>query len=128
MVIWHCQAWCQRIPILCRPPKNLYEGGLQRDLFLPFIAKLEKACTVHDMNSTTDYRKRSHYRRGLWFAKRPYRPDPTEVLRERFYEMIRNQSIELAPRTLKVQMGRTIKVPQAGERMLASSNCTLSKD
>lgn len=57
----------------CRVPKNLYEGGLQRDLFLPFIAQLEERCSIHDMNSTTDYRKRSHYRRGLWFAKRSYR-------------------------------------------------------
>ena len=23
---------------------------------------------MHDMESTTDYRRRSHYRRGLWFT------------------------------------------------------------
>ena len=29
---------------------------------------LQERCVVHDMESTTDYRRRSHYRRGLWFT------------------------------------------------------------
>ena len=107
----HAQLICHAP---CRPPQHLYEGGLQRHLFLPFIAKLEKACISHDMNSTTDYRKRAHYRRGLWFAKRPYRPDPGAELKERFNEMVRNLGLELAARTIKVQMGRKIEVPEAG--------------
>ncbi|KAK9808546.1 hypothetical protein WJX73_006973 [Symbiochloris irregularis] len=97
-----------------RVPKDLYEGGLQRDLFLPFIAQLEERCSIHDMNSTTDYRKRSHYRRGLWFAKRSYRPNPTQELVERFEEMVSNVGVHLEPRTIKVQMGRSFKVPEAG--------------
>ena len=68
------------------------------------------------MNSTTDYRKRSHYRRGLWFAKREYRPDPTAELRERFEEMVENVGLTTASRTIKVQMGRSFKVPIAGGR------------
>jgi protein AFG1 len=39
-----------------RPPDQLYERGLQRSMFLPFIATLKKRCIVHDMESTTDYR------------------------------------------------------------------------
>ena len=54
-----------------RKPSALYERGLQRDLFLPFIAKLEQRCHVHDMESTTDYRRKSHFRRGLWFTTAP---------------------------------------------------------
>ncbi|KAI8019380.1 AFG1-like ATPase [Camellia lanceoleosa] len=38
-------------------PDNLYEGGLQRDLFLPFISTLKERCVVHEIGSSTDYRK-----------------------------------------------------------------------
>ncbi|KAI8008376.1 AFG1-like ATPase [Camellia lanceoleosa] len=38
-------------------PDNLYEGGLQRDLFLPFISTLKERCVVLEIGSSTDYRK-----------------------------------------------------------------------
>eukprot|EP00557_Chaetoceros_sp_GSL56_P000693 CAMPEP_0176495712 /NCGR_PEP_ID=MMETSP0200_2-20121128/10809_1 /TAXON_ID=947934 /ORGANISM="Chaetoceros sp., Strain GSL56" /LENGTH=621 /DNA_ID=CAMNT_0017893621 /DNA_START=39 /DNA_END=1904 /DNA_ORIENTATION=- len=39
-----------------RHPKTLYEGGLNRGYFLPFIDILCKHCIVHDMNHDVDYR------------------------------------------------------------------------
>lgn len=39
-----------------RAPTNLYENGLQRSLFIPFIKTLERQVVVHDMDSYTDYR------------------------------------------------------------------------
>jgi predicted ATPase len=39
-----------------RAPEDLYAGGLQRDLFLPFVPELRRACVVHDLASSTDYR------------------------------------------------------------------------
>jgi hypothetical protein len=40
-----------------RSPDKLYEGGLQRALFLPFIAALKSETRVFLMDSPTDYRR-----------------------------------------------------------------------
>jgi protein AFG1 len=40
-----------------RPPQDLYEGGLNRSYFLPFIDLLEKHCIVQSLQSKLDYRK-----------------------------------------------------------------------
>lgn len=37
-------------------PQNLYEGGLNRALFLPFIALLQERMEVMELNSRTDFR------------------------------------------------------------------------
>ncbi|QGX99834.1 cell division protein ZapE [Roseovarius faecimaris] len=40
-----------------RVPDDLYKNGLNRQLFLPFIALLEDRMVVHEMVSPTDYRQ-----------------------------------------------------------------------
>lgn len=40
-----------------RPPQDLYEGGLNRSYFLPFIDLLEQHCIVYHIPSQNDYRK-----------------------------------------------------------------------
>ena len=70
-----------------RAPDALYENGLQRVLFLPFIAALKRRCVVHDMCSPVDYRKLAHAHRGLWFA-RPDWPEPDAELEARFREVV----------------------------------------
>jgi protein AFG1 len=39
-----------------RPPSDLYEGGLNRDYFLPFLDLLHQYCIVHELESRVDYR------------------------------------------------------------------------
>jgi predicted ATPase len=40
-----------------RPPQDLYEGGLNRGYFLPFIDLLEQHCIVYHIPSERDYRR-----------------------------------------------------------------------
>ncbi|MEM6886722.1 MAG: cell division protein ZapE [Pseudomonadota bacterium] len=40
-----------------RVPDDLYKDGLNRDLFLPFIAQIKQRMVVHELASPTDYRQ-----------------------------------------------------------------------
>ena len=40
-----------------RPPQDLYEGGLNRGYFLPFIDLLQAHCIVHNLETGQDYRR-----------------------------------------------------------------------
>lgn len=40
-----------------RVPDDLYKQGLNRDLFLPFIALIKERMVVHELTSPTDYRQ-----------------------------------------------------------------------
>ena len=52
-----------------RQPTALYEGGLQRAQFFPFIQRLERECLVHDMDSVTDYRRLATTAVGVYFVR-----------------------------------------------------------
>jgi predicted ATPase len=52
-----------------RAPNSLYENGLQRPLFVPFIHRLEKECVVHYMDSALDYRTLATRTVGLYFVR-----------------------------------------------------------
>jgi len=39
-----------------RPPRDLYLGGLNRDLFIPFIDQVQQRCIVQRLKSHIDYR------------------------------------------------------------------------
>lgn len=90
-----------------RAPDALYEGGLQRNLFLPFIERLKSACVVHDMASTTDYRRMARHRHGLYFTT----PSREKELHEAFLDLGHGRTPE--PQQIGVMMGRHLDVPQA---------------
>jgi predicted ATPase len=121
-----------------RAPADLYKGGLQRDLFLPFIAALESHARPLDLASAVDYRRLAHAARGLYFCP-PDWPTPeagSAELRARFAEVAAapgchppvagdggggggeagfgdGQAPPPAPATVPVMMGRTLAVPLA---------------
>lgn len=88
-----------------RAPDNLYEGGLQRDLFLPFIATLKERCIAHEIGSSTDYRKLTSAEQGFYFVGL----ENSELLRQKFHELIGQETP--VPQVVEVVMGRQLKVP-----------------
>lgn len=50
------------------PPDSLYEGGLQRDLFLPFIALLKEKMEIIEVGGDTDYRLQCLSADGVYFS------------------------------------------------------------
>ncbi|GLU10314.1 hypothetical protein SLE2022_271300 [Rubroshorea leprosula] len=88
-----------------RAPDNLYEGGLQRDLFLPFIATLKERCVVHEIGSAVDYRKLTSGEQGFYFIGK----DLSGLLKQKFQKLIAEQ--EAGPQEVELVMGRTLKVP-----------------
>jgi cell division protein ZapE len=51
-----------------RVPDDLYKNGLNRQLFLPFIALLKDRMVVHEMVSATDYRQNRLAGAQTWFT------------------------------------------------------------
>jgi cell division protein ZapE len=51
-----------------RPPDDLYQDGLQRDRFLPFIALLKERMAVLALDGGRDYRLRRFAGRKTWFV------------------------------------------------------------
>jgi cell division protein ZapE len=50
-----------------RPPDDLYKDGLNRALFLPFIALLKARLDVHELETETDYRRHRLAGATVWF-------------------------------------------------------------
>ncbi|KAI4344340.1 hypothetical protein L6164_011576 [Bauhinia variegata] len=88
-----------------RAPDNLYEGGLQRDLFLPFIDTLKERCLVHEIGSSTDYRKLTSGEQGFYLVGK----DLSGFLKQRFQQLIGDQTA--TSQDVEVVMGRTLHVP-----------------
>ncbi|XP_057420199.1 uncharacterized protein LOC130714311 isoform X2 [Lotus japonicus] len=88
-----------------RVPDNLYEGGLQRDLFLPFIATLKERCVVHEIGSSIDYRKMTSGEQGFYLVGSGL----SDFLKKRFQDLIGEGTP--TPQVVEVVMGRTLHVP-----------------
>ncbi|CAD7705031.1 unnamed protein product [Ostreobium quekettii] len=105
------QLWDQGIVLVAtsnRKPEDLYEGGLQRDLFLPFIDKLKVHCQIHNLDSPVDYRKLARHQKGLYFAG----PNAKADLEQSFASMCVGCP-EVQNASVTVKMGRRLAVPRA---------------
>ena len=69
-------------------PVNLYEGGLQRKLFMPAIKAIETACEIYHLNSDVDFRLRALEKSGSYF----YPSDKNiEIIENIFNEITQNK-------------------------------------
>lgn len=91
-----------------RAPSGLYEGGLNRHRFLPFIDLVEQAMEVVPLDSDTDYRLDRMNGMPVYYV-------PLDMGADRkmdaCFDSLTN-SLQPKPRTLAVK-GRAVEVPQA---------------
>jgi cell division protein ZapE len=97
-----------------RPPKDLYLNGLNRDLFLPFIALIERELKVVPLNGPTDYRLHRLGGMPTWYV--PNGPEATAALREAFFRLTDyppEDSANVPSEELKLPGGRILHVPKS---------------
>jgi cell division protein ZapE len=97
-----------------RPPRDLYLGGLNRELFLPFIDTVERELDVVPLNGPVDYRLERLGGFPTWYV--PNGPEATEALRAAFFRLTDyppEDRANVPTEELKVQGGRTLHVPKS---------------
>jgi len=96
-----------------RAPNDLYKDGLNRQLFLPFIALIEAQMDVLTLNGPVDYRLDRLGSMDTWLV--PNGPEATAQLSAAFFRLT-DYPVEDAARVpscdLPVQGGREIHVPR----------------
>ena len=97
-----------------RPPRDLYLGGLNRELFLPFINLVERELEVVPLNGPVDYRLERLGGMPTWYV--PNGEEATQALRTAFFRLT-DYPVEDAAHVpcaeLQVPGGRTLNVPKS---------------
>jgi cell division protein ZapE len=89
-------------------PARLYEGGLNRQLFLPFIALIEERLDIVELNGPLDYRLQRMEGMPLYMTPLGHEADAAmDAAWHRLTDTAKGE-----PRTLTV-LGRALRVPQA---------------
>lgn len=97
-----------------RPPDDLYKDGLNRELFLPFIALLKERLDVLPLNGPTDYRLDRLGGMDTWHV--PNGEETTAKMREIFFRLTDyppEDSANVPSEELDVGGGRTLHVPKS---------------
>ena len=97
-----------------RPPGDLYKDGLNRQLFLPFIALIEQRLAVVGLNGPTDYRLDRIQGLDTWLV--PNGPEATAKLSEAFFRMTDypvEDRANVPSEELEVGGGRRLHVPKS---------------
>jgi cell division protein ZapE len=92
------------------PPDRLYEGGLQRDRFLPFIALLERRLETVDLGDGTDWRRIRVAGHPVYFV--PHDEAARRALDETF--RLLTDGATPAAETVEIR-GRAVAIERAAE-------------
>lgn len=95
-----------------RVPEDLYKDGLNRQLFLPFIALIRERMQVLHLESPRDHRQGRRAGGDVWFT--PADADAREALDETWAEL--TGEADPQPRDLAVN-GRSVTIPAAAGRV-----------
>jgi cell division protein ZapE len=90
------------------PPSELYKDGLNRVLFLPFIALIEEYMEVKQLNARTDFRLEKLAGVPVWYVPADHAAEA--ALDEAWRRLTAGHAGE--PQDLMVK-GRTVRVPRA---------------
>jgi len=90
------------------PPDRLYEGGINRQLFLPFIAEIRKRLEVVELNGPTDYRLQ--HIKGLNVYLTPLSPETDAAMDQAWARVTDGAKPKSVTFTL---LGRPLIVPKA---------------
>ena len=97
-----------------RPPADLYKDGLNRELFLPFIALIEQQMLVVPVDGPTDYRLERLEGVEVWHV--PNGPEATAALAQAFFQLTDypvEDRAKVPTEELDVGGGRTLHVPKS---------------
>ncbi len=97
-----------------RPPADLYQDGLNRQLFLPFIALIEARMTIVPLNGPVDYRLDRLGGAATWYV--PNGPAASAALSQAFFRLTDfpiEDRVRVPSETIAVPGGRTLFVPKA---------------
>ena len=95
------------------PPQNLYEGGLHRTRFLPFIDVLTQHLRVVPLQGERDYRHRHLKGQPVWFS--PLDDKAQDNMNERFATL----TAHTPPTQAEIVVaGRCLTIPQAAQGVM----------
>lgn len=97
-----------------RPPKDLYKDGLNRSLFLPFIALVEEELDVLPLNGPVDYRLERLGGLDSWHT--PLGEHATAQVREAFFRLTDyapEDADHVPSGEIELGGGRTLHVPKS---------------
>lgn len=96
-----------------RPPQDLYEGGLNRSYFLPFIALLQHHCITHAIKSPVDYRKVLSDRTSFFLTGNSGEENPQSTIDSMIQALVSEDGSTVEPTSVTLPVGfqRTLEVP-----------------
>ncbi len=109
--------WARGLTVVAtsnRAPTELYKDGLNRELFLPFIALIQEKTQVVSLNGPIDYRRDRLGQMDMWLV--PNGPAATKALSSAFFRLTDyppEDRAHVPTEDIPVQGGRTLHVPKS---------------